>query len=47
MLATIPSATVLGAKGHVVTVEVHVGTGLPGTSLVGLPDASCREGVHA
>ena len=46
MLATIPSATVLGAKGRLVDVEVHVGIGLPGTSLVGLPDASCREGVH-
>jgi magnesium chelatase family protein len=46
MLATVPSATVLGAKGHLVQVEVHVGQGLPGNSLVGLPDASCREGVQ-
>lgn len=46
MLATIPSATVLGAKGHVVDVEVHVGQGLPGNSLVGQPDPACREGVH-
>jgi magnesium chelatase family protein len=46
VLATIPSATLVGASGHGVQVEVHVGTGLPGTSLVGLPDASCREGVH-
>ncbi len=43
MLATIPSATVLGVWGHPVSVEVHVSTGLPGFTVVGLPDASCRE----
>lgn len=43
MLASIPSATVLGATGHPVTVEVHVGKGLPGYRLVGMPDAACRE----
>lgn len=43
MLASIPSAVVRGADGHAVTVEVHVGKGLPGLSIVGLPDASCRE----
>jgi magnesium chelatase family protein len=43
MLATIPSAIVLGVDGHPVTVEVHVGMGLPGLTIVGLPDASCRE----
>ena len=43
MLATIRSATLLGARGRPVTVEVHVGQGLPGFSVVGLPDAVCRE----
>ncbi len=43
MLASIPSATVLGASGHPVTVEVHVGPGLPGYRIVGMPDPSCRE----
>ena len=43
MLATITSATLLGVSGRVVRVEVHVSTGLPGFSIVGLPDASCRE----
>ena len=43
MLATIPSATLLGVEGRPVTVEVHVGIGLPGFTVVGLPDTSCRE----
>lgn len=43
MIATIASATILGARGHPVTVEVHVGQGLPGFTMLGLPDESCRE----
>ena len=43
MLATVASATILGVEGRPVTVEVHVGQGLPGFTVVGLPDASCRE----
>ena len=43
MLATITSATLLGVAGRVVRVEVHVSSGLPGFSIVGLPDAPCRE----
>ena len=43
MLATVSSATLLGVDGVAVTVEVHVGNGLPGFTVVGLPDASCRE----
>jgi magnesium chelatase family protein len=43
VLASTFSATVLGADGLVVTVEAHVGAGLPGFTMVGLPDASCRE----
>jgi len=43
MLASIPSATLLGVDGHPVTVEVHVSVGLPGFTIVGLPDTACRE----
>ncbi len=43
MLATVHSATLLGVDGYAVTVEVHVSAGLPSFTVVGLPDASCRE----
>ena len=43
MLASIRSATILGARGHPVEVEVHVAKGLPTFSMLGLPDESCRE----
>jgi magnesium chelatase family protein len=43
VLASIPSATLLGVEGHPITVEVHVGSGLPAFTLVGLPDTACRE----
>lgn len=43
MLAAIPSAAVLGIDGYLVTVEVHVSSGLPAYDLVGLPDAAGRE----
>ena len=43
MLACIPSATLLGVEGHPVAVEVHIGAGLPGLTIVGLPDTACRE----
>ena len=43
MLATVRSATLVGVWGHPVSVEVHVADGLPGFTVVGLPDASCRE----
>jgi magnesium chelatase family protein len=43
MLATVPSAIVHGVDGRAVSVEVHVSNGLPSFSIVGLPDASCRE----
>jgi magnesium chelatase family protein len=43
VLASIPSATVLGAGGQSVTVEVFVSTGLPGYRIVGTPDTACRE----
>ncbi|QGG94857.1 YifB family Mg chelatase-like AAA ATPase [Actinomarinicola tropica] len=43
MTATVPSATLLGVRGRPVRVEVHVSNGLPSFTIVGLPDASCRE----
>lgn len=43
MIASIPSATLLGVDGRPVVVEVHVSNGLPGFAIVGLPDAACRE----
>src|SRR5690606_6482764 len=43
VLASVPAATLLGVTGHPVDVEVYVGNGLPSLSIVGLPDASCRE----
>jgi len=43
MIATVPSATLLGVDGHAVSVEVHIGAGLPAFTIVGLPDAACRE----
>ncbi|HEU4840858.1 MAG TPA: ATP-binding protein, partial [Ilumatobacteraceae bacterium] len=43
MLASIPSASLLGATGIPVRVEVHVGKGLPGFRIVGQPDPACRE----
>ena len=46
MLACIPSATVQGARGRPVLVEVCVAGGLPAVTLVGQPDAACREGIH-
>lgn len=43
MLGLVPSASLLGVDGHAVTVEVHVSSGLPSFTVVGSPDAACRE----
>lgn len=43
MIAAIRSSTLLGARGYPVTVEVHVGRGLPAFTMLGLPDEACRE----
>jgi magnesium chelatase family protein len=43
MLASVPSATLIGVQGRSIFVEVHVSTGIPSFTVVGLPDASCRE----
>lgn len=42
-LAVVRSSTLLGVDGYPVQVEVHVTQGLPTFTIVGLPDASCRE----
>jgi magnesium chelatase family protein len=43
VIAAISSATLFGVEGRPVAVEVHVSNGLPGFTVVGLPDAACRE----
>lgn len=43
MISIIPSATLLGVVGHPIAVEVHIAKGLPLFTVVGLPDAACRE----
>jgi len=43
MVATVASATLAGVEGRPVCVEVQVSRGLPCFSIVGLPDAACRE----
>jgi magnesium chelatase family protein len=43
VIATIPSAVLIGVDGKQVFVEVHVSNGLPGFTVVGLPDAAVRE----
>jgi magnesium chelatase family protein len=43
VLASVPSATLIGVQGRPIFVEVHVSAGIPSFTVVGLPDASCRE----
>lgn len=43
MIAVVPSATLVGTTGRPVAVEVHVGQGFPGLTVVGLPDTAVRE----
>ena len=47
MLACIAAATLTGAVGQSVSVEVHVSNGLPGFTIVGLPDAAVLESARA
>ena len=42
-LARASCVALLGIEGHVVEVEVHLADGLPGVTLIGLPDASLYE----
>src|SRR5581483_6094229 len=43
MLASVRSAMLFGVEGLVLDVEVHVSTGIPSYTFVGLPDAAVRE----
>lgn len=43
MLACIPTASLFGVDADPVTIEVQVHSGLPCTTVVGGPDATCRE----
>ena len=43
MLATVPSATLVGLDGRVIRVEVDVAPGLPGFTIVGLADVALQE----
>ncbi|AJC20845.1 YifB family Mg chelatase-like AAA ATPase [Pandoraea pulmonicola] len=42
-LATVSSRALTGVTARAVTVEVHLANGLPGLSLVGLPDTEVKE----
>ncbi len=44
MLAQVTSGAVLGVDAYLVRVEVDVASGLPGISVVGLPESAVREG---
>lgn len=43
MYGAIRSSTLLGTRGTPIMVEAHVGNGMPGFTVVGLPDEGCRE----
>jgi magnesium chelatase family protein len=43
VIATVHSATLSGTTGRPVVVEVHISGGIPGFTIVGLPDAAVRE----
>jgi magnesium chelatase family protein len=43
VLAIVPSATLHGLDGRLIRVEVDVAPGLPGFTIVGLPDAALQE----
>ena len=43
MLACIPTASLFGVDADPITIEVQVHAGLPCTTVVGGPDATCRE----
>ena len=42
-LARTRAVAVLGVAGHIVEVEAHLAQGLPGLTLIGLPDTSLSE----
>lgn len=43
MLAKVYSCTTVGLEAEIIEVEVDVAPGMPGTTIVGLPDAAVRE----
>lgn len=43
MYAAIASSALMGTVGSPIIVEAHVGPGIPGFTVVGLPDEGCRE----
>ena len=43
MLASVSSCAVVGLNGVLVNIEVDIGQGLPGMTVVGLPDAAVQE----
>ena len=43
MLARVYSCAVIGLEGEIIEVEVDAGQGLPGMTIVGLPDAAVQE----
>ena len=43
MYAAIASSALSGTTGAPMTVEAHIGPGIPGFTVVGLPDEGCRE----
>ena len=43
MISRVQSGAVLGIDGYSVEVEVNLATGIPGMSIVGLPDAAVKE----
>lgn len=43
MYASVTSATLRGTVGVPIVVEAHIGPGIPGFTVVGLPDEGCRE----
>jgi magnesium chelatase family protein len=46
MYGRVLGVTVLGVGGHLVTVEAHVGRGLPSLTLTGLPGAAVRDATE-
>ena len=43
MFSKVASSAVVGIEAYGVEVEVDIANGLPAFSIVGLPDAACRE----
>ena len=43
MLAKVKACAIVGLEGHIVEVEVDIGPGLPGFTVVGLPDTAVQE----